>query len=143
MRGCNAHRRNELTRAIMKTQISRWSDDPKKRRSGVYQQQGRMITDADMNELMELLKRRIDDALGDVVGTGVPRSAGLPLIDTGPVIRRAPIYVDGVRARLEPDATVAASATTFALNRQADFPSPPAYPAGDQIIYADVWDASI
>ncbi|MFL6650455.1 MAG: tail fiber domain-containing protein, partial [Sulfurifustaceae bacterium] len=105
-----------------------------------YQQQGRMISDADMNELMELLKRRIDEALGDVVGSGAPRTAGLPLIDAGPVIRRAPFYVDGIRARLEPDATVAPSATTFALNHQADFPSPPAWPAGDQIIYADVWE---
>ena len=47
----------------MKTQISRASDRPGRRYSGVYQQQGRMITDADWNELVEILKRRLDGAL--------------------------------------------------------------------------------
>src|SRR5262249_57292719 len=90
----------------MKTQISRWSFDPTKRRSGVYQQQGRMITDADLNELMELLARRVDDALGEVVGSGVPRSGDdLPLLSgagtaTVPLLRRGTLYVDGLPARL-------------------------------------------
>ncbi len=35
----------------MKTEISRDSHQPKKRYSGVYQQQGRMLTDADWNNL--------------------------------------------------------------------------------------------
>ena len=54
----------------MKTQISRISHWPEKRYSGVYQQQGRMITDADWNELVELLKARVDGALADAVGSG-------------------------------------------------------------------------
>jgi len=121
----------------MKTQISRWTDDPAKRRSGIYQQQGRMLSDADLNELMELLKRRVDDALGDVVGNGVPRGAAVGLVADGPNLNRGILYVDGVRGQLESSAPGAA---TFALNQQADFPSSPAWAGGDQILYADVWE---
>lgn len=98
-----------------------------------------MVSDADMNELMELLKRRIDEALGDVVGSGSPLAQAVEIITAGPVIHPRTLYVDGLRARLEGDVTVAPG-TAFALNHQADFPSPPAWPAGDQIIYADVWE---
>ena len=126
----------------MKTQISRWSDNPVKRISGIYQQQGRMISDADMNELMELLKRRVDAALGDVVGSGAPSDQTLGLIEAGPKIRSRTVYVDGIRALLAGDATVTPG-TSFALNHQADFPSPPAWPAGDQTIYADIWESPL
>ena len=54
----------------MKTQRSRNTFDALKRYSGVYQQQGRMITDADWNELSDLLKERLNDVLRDVVGGG-------------------------------------------------------------------------
>src|SRR5262252_9217015 len=117
----------------MKTQISRWSFDPSKRRSGVYQQQGRMITDADLNELMELLRHRIDGALGEVVGSGMPRTADIGLVVSGatePVLRRGTLYVDGIRARLEPNSTVPAGTPTFALNQQADFPWTAPWPGG-------------
>ena len=42
----------------MKTQISRDSFNSDKRYSGVYLQQGRMITDADWNEETEISRRR-------------------------------------------------------------------------------------
>ena len=69
----------------MKTEISRDSHQPEKRYSGVYQQQGRMLTDADWNELVEILKDRLNDALKDVVGSkegsigGVPRHRTLKI----------------------------------------------------------------
>jgi hypothetical protein len=121
----------------MKTQISRWTDTPGKRRSGIYQQQGRMISDADLNELMELLKRRVDEALLDVVGSGTPRAADVGLVANGPILRQGPLYAGGVRAALE---SVPPGAATFALNEQADFPQPPAWTGGDQMLYADVWE---
>jgi len=123
----------------MKTQISRWTDDPAKRRSGIYQQQGRMISDADLNELVELLKRRVDAALGEVVGNGVPRTpgAGVGLVSDGPTLRPGTLYADGVRARLEP---ASAGVTSFTLQQQADFPAAPAWPGGNQVLYADVWE---
>ncbi len=61
----------------MKTQISRDSHVPAKRYSGVYQQQGRMITDADWNALSDLVKERLDDVLRDVIGSGTPRRRGI------------------------------------------------------------------
>ncbi len=60
----------------MKIQISNQSHQPTKRYSGVYQQQGRMITDADWNELVTIIKERQDAALEDVVGRFRP-SEGL------------------------------------------------------------------
>ena len=52
----------------MKSQISRDSFRPERRYSGVYQQQGRMLTDADWNELQAIVKTRLDEALRDVLG---------------------------------------------------------------------------
>ncbi len=73
----------------MKTEISRNSHQAKKRYSGVYQQQGRMLTDADWNELVDVFKEQLDDALKDVVGTvdengessrgGIPRHRALKI----------------------------------------------------------------
>ncbi len=123
----------------MKTQISRWSHDPKKRRSGIYQQQGRMITDADLNELVELFKQRVDDALGEMVGSGLPRTGTSPvgLVADGPQLRRGSLYVDGIRAQLESSS----GTTPFALNQQADFPGAPAWAGGSpKVLYADVWE---
>ena len=40
----------------MKTQLSRNSFDAKKRYSGIYQQMGRMLTDADWNELTATIR---------------------------------------------------------------------------------------
>ena len=67
----------------MKSQISRHSHDPAKRYSGVFQQQGRMITDADWNELQAIDKTRLDEALRDVVGGGVPSRRPLGVRFTG------------------------------------------------------------
>ncbi len=58
----------------MNPQISRDSHDPQKRYSGVYQQQGRMLTDADWNELVEIVKARVDEAVAAIVGSGSPRN---------------------------------------------------------------------
>ena len=44
-------------------QTSRDSHDPKRRYSGVYQPQGRMITDADWNALVEPAKQRLHEAM--------------------------------------------------------------------------------
>lgn len=64
----------------MKTQISRQTHRPEKNYSGVYLQQGRLITDADWNELVEVVNRRMVSTLTDVVGSGVPRAGGLGLV---------------------------------------------------------------
>lgn len=127
----------------MKTQISRESDDRQKRYSGVYQQQGRMITDADWGELTEIAKRRVDDALHDVIDSGAPRERGVSItqIDGELLINGTHLYADGVRGIVAPVDTVDADANAFTYDQQADFPSPPPLPVGEAYrIYADVWE---
>lgn len=129
----------------MKTQISRHSHRPEKRYSGVYQQQGRMITDADWNELVEIVKEKLAEALRDVVASGAPRESGmeiLPQTPSGFVIRGGWIYADGVAARVEPAAGI--EGDTFTYDQQADFPSPPPLPTSESyLLYADVWERTV
>ena len=81
----------------MKSQISRHSHDPAKRYSGVFQQQGRMITDADWNELQAIVKTRLDEALRDVVGGGVPSRRPLGVRFTGSTFEIVPGVLYAVR----------------------------------------------
>ncbi|MHC4308360.1 MAG: DUF6519 domain-containing protein [Planctomycetota bacterium] len=126
----------------MKTEISRDSHQPKKRYSGVYQQQGRMLTDADWNELVEILKERLNESLKDVVGSneggigGTPRHRALKIVDDGAIkIHPGHVYVNGVAAQVLGD-------TDIAYDEQADFPSPPVLPSNYNL-YADVWERTV
>lgn len=128
----------------MSTEISRDSHSADRRYSGVYQQQGRMLTDADWNELVDILKQRLNDALVDVVG-GVPGSGGgvphhrqLKLLgDLGSVFKIDPghVYVEGVHAEIQGE-------STLSYVEQTDFPSPP-NPLGDYFLYLDVWERTV
>jgi len=123
----------------MKTQISRVSHAPEKRYSGVYQQQGRMITDADWNELVELLTERLRRSLGEVVGTGVPRQSRLGLLPrqgaSGVRIAPGAVYVDGLRGELP-------GAAPLELFEQPDFPGAPA-PRAATRLYVDLWERAV
>ena len=82
----------------MKTEISRDSHQPEKRYSGVYQQQGRMLTDADWNELVDILKGRLNDALKDVVGNGSPLHRNVVNNEADPPeLQWGYVYVDGIQ----------------------------------------------
>jgi len=127
----------------MKTQISRDSFNGDKRYSGVYLQQGRMITDADWNEETEISRRRLDDALADAVTSGVPRDNGLELeaVAGQPLrLRQGRLYAGGVGALVT--GTQADPAQPFGLNQQADLPLPDGVtpPAAGYRLYADVWE---
>ncbi len=128
----------------MKTEISRDSHQLEKRYSGVYQQQGRMLTDADWNELVEIIKGRLNDALKDVVGSkeggigGAPRHRALKIVEDGAdafKIQPGHVYADGVAAQVPGDADIAYGA-------QPDFPSPPDLP-DNYVLYADVWERTV
>ncbi|MCP4657387.1 MAG: hypothetical protein GY856_18430 [bacterium] len=137
----------------MKTQISRHSHQPGKRYSGVYQQQGRMITDADWNELTEIVKTRLDDALADVVASGVPRDRRIEIKKRDNDLRIVPghLYAEGVKAEVVPAADVELEAQeqqtgkmTFDYTEQADFPDPPKLAKdGKYVVYADVWERPV
>ncbi len=128
----------------MKTQISRDGYRRDKRYSGVYQQQGRLITDSDWNELVDTVKARVDDALVDVIGTGSPKTgaAGIVMSGTTPKIIPGTVYAGGVEARIVP---LPGMTSPFFYHQQADFPAaPPLPPVGTAYrIYADVWDRSV
>jgi hypothetical protein len=120
----------------MKTQISKRTVDAEKRYSGVYQQQGRMLTDADWNNLVDILKGQLADALQDVVGNGSPRSGALA-VSNDRRIQPGDLYIDGLRAVLP-------GTLPFAASLQPDFPLSGDLPAtGPYQVYADVWERSL
>jgi len=120
----------------MKTQISRDSHDSEKHYSGVYQQQGRMLTDADWNELTDIVKGRLDDALMDVVGSGTPRHRKLQIVKNVSDLEIIPgyVYADGMMAHL--------SGQQFNYLAQPDLTSARPIP-DDCTLYADVWERSV
>ena len=135
----------------MKTQISRDSFQPGQRYSGLYLQQGRMITDADWNELTDIGKARLIDALRDVVSGanapagpiagGAPRVGGLRLFadpagSDKVFIQPGELYAEGVPARL-------AAAKPMRINEQPDYPIAADYPGQSLLLYADVWERAV
>ncbi|MEM7584268.1 MAG: DUF6519 domain-containing protein [Acidobacteriota bacterium] len=130
----------------MKTQISRYSHRPGKRYSGVYEQQGRMITDADWNEMSEISKQRLDDRLTDLVGSGAPRTGGAGVVDDGGSIRieTGRLYADGLAGEVTADPS-APDAQLIAFDQQADFPLTQNWlqPSGSYVLYGDVWERTV
>ena len=133
----------------MKTEISRNSHQPDNRYSGVYQQQGRMLTDADWNEMVDILKDSLNSALKNVIGSesgslgGTPRHKGLRVRFTihkvtGQkylAIYPGSIYIDGMAAQYPGVGVVP-------FVDQDDLPDVPA-PTGDYVLYADVWERTV
>lgn len=125
----------------MKTQISRDSHQQNRRYNGVYQQQGRMITDADWNELVDIIKRELSSSLTDIVGNGAPREGGVRIVLDGSVVKIVPghLYVDGIRAEVPGD-----HAASIGFDEQADYPGLAALTTSmNGVIYADVWERTV
>ncbi|MCF6324882.1 MAG: DUF6519 domain-containing protein [Gammaproteobacteria bacterium] len=137
----------------MKTQRSRNSLNELKRYSGVYQQMGRMFTDSDWNELSDMAKNRLSDALADVIGSGTPRERGLmAIVDNGDgtqshLLKWGYAYVNGIAAQVRPavGATLIDPAgELFEYQHQADFPAAPPLPVTeDYTYYLDVWERAV
>lgn len=127
----------------MKTQISRSTFNRENRYSGVYQQMGRMITDADWNELNDLLKQQLNSALYDIIGRGIPRERGL-VVETSPgnyQLQWGHAYVEGMHA--ESRANSDAFAAAFNFSQQADFPIESSLSVGEHQLYLDVWERTV
>lgn len=128
----------------MKTQISRDSFHPAQRYSGVYLQQGRMILDADWNELTDIQKARLVEALRDAIGGGAPREGGLSIATLANKVQIHPgmLYVEGVPARFD-----SADGQPAAILAQPDYPLPKpvrdGYVETNLRFYADVWERSL
>lgn len=125
----------------MKTQISRSSHDPSKRYTGVYQQQGRMITDADWNELVDVFKTQLRSIVRHLVGTGVPlplqsvRGLRLEMKAEGLTIQPGVVYLDGLLGRYPAPPTV--------YPQQHDFPGAPGPVQVGDLIYLDAWEQPV
>jgi nitrous oxidase accessory protein NosD len=128
---------------------------------GVLMQQGRVLLDADYNELVELLERRIRAGTLDTFGRCVvPLTTpdGFLIGLAGPVltIGRGRIYVDGILAENHGgppappapfDAVIAETVGTSPVryDQQPYFPNPPALPqgGGPHLVYVDVWQREV
>ena len=100
----------------MKAQISRDSFKEEKQYSAVYQQQGRMLTDADWNEMVRILKHRMDRTVGASIASGSPREGGILTEETVNIewnfpseksvvvekLRWGRVYVDGMYGEIQP-----------------------------------------
>lgn len=128
----------------MKAEISHHGFLDQARYSGVYLQQGRMITDRDWNALCDRTKARIDTVGAHTGGTGIPRDDGLVsgFSKAGPTAWSAQfsetgglVCADGLFARAEPEDVAA----PFSWHNQADLPGT-APLEGGAFLYVDVWE---
>ncbi|MFT6925785.1 MAG: hypothetical protein ACJAZP_001374 [Psychromonas sp.] len=128
----------------MKIQISRNSRQAAKGYSSVTHQQGRMLTDSDLNEQALLARDRLSDSLRDVIGSGTPRHDGiLSISEEGlPQLLWGRVYVDGVPAVVVADAK-AADKLVFDYAHQLHYPGAPALPETGYRFYLDVWERSV
>ncbi len=126
----------------MKTQISRDSYQEEKQYSGIYQQQGRMLTDADWNEFVDIVNGRLNQLAQAVIGSGTPKDSGLKIATQGSDFKIQPgkISVNGVAAELiSPDV----DNQPFSFEKQLDLPGLGKLPSKSVHIYADIWDRSV
>ncbi|MDL1984504.1 MAG: carboxypeptidase-like regulatory domain-containing protein, partial [Deltaproteobacteria bacterium] len=146
----------------MKAQISRDSFNEEKQYSAVYQQQGRMLTDADWNEMVRILKQRMDKTVGAAIESGSPREGGIlienlhqqdwivpELIKDKTThfydkMRWGRIYVDGMYGEILPnDLTKLGETPTVRefFAQQQFFPHAPSMEKEKiYIVYVDLWE---
>jgi len=125
---------------------SRFTDDPRKRFSRVLLEQGRVIQDADLNEMVEILTRRDRLHVLDIMGpAAVPRlttPTGFAIAHNGVgdlKIGAGRAYVDGIVAETMPG-------DVLTYLHQPFYPDPPALntvPGGAGLVYLDVWEREI
>lgn len=114
------------------------------RHSALWTQQGRVLLDSDFNEMVEILKTRIEKLSLDAMGNpGIPfltnPDAFLVTLLAGPTdLALAPgrIYVDGLMAEIFESEAVTYLGQPF-------FPDPPALPAGDAAVYLELWEEEL
>ncbi len=128
----------------MRGDYTRFSFAPRKRYDAVLQQQGRVQLDSDWNEASAIARRRVRtlglDLFGPVgIGETTPNAFLIaPVVGPSPDLSIAPgrIYVDGLLAEAFPE-----DAASYL--KQPFLPDPPALPAGDVVVYLDVWEREV
>src|SRR5712692_3473915 len=145
----------------MSGDYSRKRFDPFNDFAGVFMQQGRVQLDADWNELVDIVDRRLRAETTDIIGratvpTETPDGFKITLAGGSATIGRGRIYVDGLLAEnhgappLQFDAVLAESrgANPIDYNHQPYFPNVAAvapFPTagGPHLVYLDVWDREV
>ncbi len=127
----------------MKAEISRHGYRKDRHYTGVYLQQGVMITDRDFNALCERLKSLLAQTADRFAGPGTPRRDGLvsgmtrpgtpPIWEAAISATGGWVGAEGVYAHLLPT-----EAGPLSYQNQPDLPNPPALTPG--YLYADIWD---
>jgi hypothetical protein len=145
----------------MSGDYSRKTFNPRRDFSGVLMQQGRVQLDADWNELVALVSRRLRAETIDIIGRGTvpketPDGFNIQIAGGGLTIGRGRIYVDGLLAEnhgKEPrefDPVLAEQRGTLAVpyNEQPYFPNvasvaPAPQEGGPYLVYLDVWQREV
>lgn len=121
----------------MKGDFSRRTFDPDKHYSAVLQEQGRMLTDADLEEEHRILVHRIETEAADLIGGcgGPIDAAGFEITDTGAEIQigGGRYYVDGILVENE------ASVEFTDQPHRPEATWPPDEGAGRHLAILDVW----
>ena len=131
----------------MKTQISRDSFNELKNYSGVYQQQGRMFTDADWNELVEIIKQQLNQAQNNILFRGVPRHQDgkriIEVVGNNININPNDVYANGIHGKIRGNGINQDEVISF--NEQKDLVIPSEYEqlSGNYILYADIFDLPV
>lgn len=145
----------------MSGDYSRKTFDPKRDFSGVLMQQGRVQLDADWNELVAIVSRRLRAETIDIIGRGTvpketPDGFKIEMAGGALTIGRGRIYVDGLLAEnhgrepLEFDPVLAEQRGTLAVpvDEQPYFPNvasvaPAPREGGPYLVYLDVWQREV
>ena len=141
----------------MSFDLSRIRFDARKDFLGVVMQQGRVQLDADWNEWVAQLSRRLQAGTLDTFGgTVVPRTTpdGFRIEAAGGGLSIGPgrIYVDGLLAEnhgappniWDPQLAGLAGSAPVAYDAQPYYPNPEALPAGGpHLVYVDVWQREV
>lgn len=144
----------------MAADFSKVRNDPLLDYAGAQLKQGGVLLDADANELVAILDRRLRALAGDVLGRGTvgantPDAFKLTVAGGMLQIGRGRLYVDGLLAENHGDARPAQrefdpllAETRFTApipyDTQPYFPNPPKLPtAGRHLVYLDVWQREV
>ncbi|MEM6635169.1 MAG: hypothetical protein AAF667_04690 [Pseudomonadota bacterium] len=127
----------------MKGSNSRLSHRPALRYSNLAQEQGTMVTDADLTEAGQLHQAR-DEAQGMVtVRSGTPAMDGAVNLDDGePLLAPGWVIAEGKQGLLE-RASGGTGAGMDLFTDQADLPLGPPLPEGRAFLYADLWERPV
>lgn len=128
----------------MKTAISQDPGAARHGSLGVYQQQGRMFTDADWNAWVVAFGVALEASLEGVAPAGSPRLGGALENASAdePTSRWGKVFAGGAQAHLAPADGIVDS--PFEFGRQADLPAAPPPPADRPVnLYLDLWERPI